>query len=413
MLTAGVPAETFPGERRVALTPESVSRLAERVRVVVESNAGAGAGFPDEEFAAAGAGIAASRSDLFAGADVILQVRTHGANPGGGDLELIRRGQAVLGFAEPLEAHGAIEAVAAAGASLFAVELMPRTTRAQSMDALSSMATIAGYKAVLLAAAELPRMFPLMMTAAGTVRPARVLVIGAGVAGLQALATAKRLGAVVMGYDVRPAVREQVESLGAEFVELDIEAEDAEGAGGYARAQDAGFYRRQQEALGEIVGGCNAVVTTAAVPGSRAPVLIPRQAVEAMAPHSVIVDLAAERGGNCELTRAGETVDHGGVRILGPANLPATVPYHASQMYSRNLAAFLTHLLEAGGRSGADNGGEGGLQLDPADGIAAATLVTSGGRIVSGRVLEAMGRTPSGQPGATAPAASASAKGDG
>ena len=403
MLTAGVPAETFPGERRVALTPESVSRLGERVRVAVESNAGAGAGFSDEEFAAAGAGIAASRSDLFARADVILQVRTHGANPGGGDLELLRRGQAVLGFAEPLEAHGAIEAVAAAGVSLFAVELMPRTTRAQSMDALSSMATIAGYKAVLLAAAELPRMFPLMMTAAGTVRPARVLVIGAGVAGLQALATAKRLGAVVMGYDVRPAVREQVESLGAEFVELDLEAEDAEGAGGYARAQDAGFYRRQQEALGEVVAGCNAVITTAAVPGSRAPVLIRRQAVEAMAPHSVIVDLAAERGGNCELTRAGETVDHGGVRILGPANLPATVPYHASQMYSGNLAAFLTHLLDEEGR----------LQLDPADGIAAATLVTSGGRIVSGRVLEAMGRTPAGQPGATAPAAPAEAKGDG
>ena len=402
MLTAGVPAETFPGERRVALTPESVSRLAERVRVAVESNAGAGAGFPDEEFAAAGARIIASRSDLFAGADVILQVRTHGANPGGGDLELIRCGQSVLGFAEPLEAHGAIEAVAAAGASLYAVELMPRTTRAQSMDALSSMATIAGYKAVLLAAAELPRMFPLMMTAAGTVRPARVLVIGAGVAGLQALATAKRLGAVVMGYDVRPAVREQVESLGAEFVELDIEAEDAEGAGGYARAQDAGFYRRQQEALGEVVAGCNAVITTAAVPGSRAPVLIPRQVVEAMAPHSVIVDLAAERGGNCELTRAGETVDHGGVRILGPANLPATVPYHASQMYSGNLTAFLTHLLDDEGR----------LQLDPADGIAAATLVTSGGLIVSDRVLEAMGRTP-GQPGATAPAASAEVKGDG
>ena len=403
MLTAGVPAETFPGERRVALTPESVSRLGERVRVVVESGAGAGAGFPDGEFAAAGAAIAASRSDLFARADVLLQVRTHGANPGGGDLELLRPGQAVLGFAEPLEAHGAIEAVAAAGASLFAVELMPRTTRAQSMDALSSMATIAGYKAVLLAAAELPRMFPLMMTAAGTVRPARVLVIGAGVAGLQALATAKRLGAVVMGYDVRPAVREQVESLGAEFVELDIEADDAEGAGGYAKAQDAGFYRRQQEALGGIVAGCNAVITTAAVPGSRAPVLIPRQAVEAMAPHSVIVDLAAERGGNCELTRAGETVDHGGVRILGPANLPATVPYHASQMYSHNLAAFLTHLLDDEGR----------LQLDPDDGITSATLVARGGRIVSGRVLEAMGRTPAGQPGATDPAAPAAAKGDG
>ena len=403
MLTAGVPAETFPGERRVALTPESVSRLAERVRVVVESGAGAGAGFSDEEFAAAGAGIAASRSDLFPRVDVILQVRTHAANPASGDLELLRPYQAVLGFAEPLEAHHRIEEMALVGARLLAVELMPRTTRAQSMDALSSMATIAGYKAVLLAAAELPRMFPLMMTAAGTVRPARVLVIGAGVAGLQALATAKRLGAVVMGYDVRPGVCEQVESLGAEFVQLDIEAEDAEGAGGYAKAQDAGFYRRQQEALGEVVAGCNVVITTAAVPGSRAPVLIPRQAVEAMPPHSVIVDLAAERGGNCELTRAGETVDHVGVRILGPVNLPATVPYHASQMYSGNLAAFLTHLLDGAGR----------LKLDPADEITSATLVTSSGRIVSGRVLEAMGRNPAGQPGATAPEASAEAKGDG
>ncbi len=403
MLTAGVPAETFAGERRVALTPESVSCLVERVRVVVESNAGAGAGFTDEEFAAAGAEIAASRREVFAGADAILQVRTHGANPSGGDLEMLRSNQAVLGFAEPLEAHGAIEAVAAAGALLLAVELMPRTTRAQSMDALSSMATISGYKAVLLAAAELPRMFPLMMTAAGTVRPARVLVIGAGVAGLQALATAKRLGAVVMGYDVRPAVREQVESLGAEFVELDVAAGDAEGAGGYARARDADFYRRQQEALSEVVGGCNVVITTAAVPGSKAPVLIPRQAVEAMAPHSVIVDLAAERGGNCELTRAGETVDRYGVRILGPANLPASVPYHASQMYSHNLAAFLTHLLDDEGR----------LHLDPADEITAATLVTRGGRVVSDRVLEAMGPTPAGQPGATEPEAPAAAKGDG
>ena len=403
MLTAGVPAETSPGERRVALIPESVTRLAERVRVVVQCGAGAAAGFTDGEFVAAGAEIAASRSEVFARADAILQVRTHAANPSGGDLELLRSDQAVLGFAEPLEAHDRIEAVAAAGARLLAVELIPRTTRAQSMDALSSMATIAGYKAVLLAASELPRMFPLMMTAAGTVRPARVLVIGAGVAGLQALATAKRLGAVVMGYDVRPAVREQVESLGAEFVELDIEAGDAEGAGGYARKQGADFYRRQQEALGEIVGGCNVVITTAAVPGGTAPVLIPRQAVEAMAPHSVIVDLAAERGGNCELTRAGETVDHGGVHILGPTNLPATVPYHASQMYSHNLAAFLTHLLDEEGR----------LHLDPDDEIAAATLVTRGGRVVSDRVLEAMGRTPAGQPGATEPLATAAAKGDG
>ena len=404
-MLAGVPRETFPGERRVALTPEMVSRLADKqVRVTAQSGAGEAAGHSDSAFAAAGAQIEPSRAELFAAADVILQVRTHAANPGdNSDLDLMKAGQAVLGFAEPLEAHSQIEAMAATGASLFAMELMPRITRAQSMDALSSMATIAGYKAVLLAASELPRMFPLMMTAAGTITPSRVLVIGAGVAGLQAIATAKRLGAVIMGYDVRPAVREQVESLGAQFVELDLETDDAEGAGGYAKEQDAGFYQRQQAALGDVIATCDVVITTAAVPGRKAPVLIPGEVVERMAAQSLIVDLAAERGGNCELTRADETVVHTGVRILGPTNLPATVPFHASQMYSHNIATFLNHLL----------GDDGQLQVDLQDEITVGTLVTRDGGVINDRVLEAMGRAPASEPGAAVPGAAAVVTSDG
>ena len=324
------------------------------------------------------------REEVFSAAEVVLQVRTYGANKTDDvDLQLLKTDQVVLGFAEPLEAHNRIEQVAKTGASLFAVELMPRITRAQSMDALSSMATIAGYKSVLMAASKLPRMFPLMMTAAGTVAPARVLVIGAGVAGLQAIATAKRLGAVILGYDVRPAVREQVESLGAEFVDLGLETDDAETAGGYAKEQETEFYRRQQSALSEVIATCNVVITTAAVPGQRAPVLIPTQAVAAMAPHSIILDLAAERGGNCELTQVGEEIEYQGVKIFGPANLPSSVPYHASQMYSNNLAAFLVHLLDE----------ENQFQIDNDDEITSGTLVTHRGKIVNSNVLAAMSQT--------------------
>tara|TARA_B100000686_G_scaffold171767_1_gene178979 strand:+ start:947 stop:2146 length:1200 start_codon:yes stop_codon:yes gene_type:complete len=383
-MIVGVPSETLPGEKRVALTPESVSILKDRMRIVVQTGAGSAAGFSDEAFVAAGADIVSLREEVFSAADVVLQVRTYGANKTDDvDLQLLKTDQVVLGFAEPLEAHNRIEQVAKTGASLFAVELMPRITRAQSMDALSSMATIAGYKSVLMAASKLPRMFPLMMTAAGTVAPARVLVIGVGVAGLQAIATAKRLGAVILGYDVRPAVREQVESLGAEFVDLGLETDDAETTGGYAKEQEAEFYRRQQSALSEVIATCNVVITTAAIPGQRAPVLIPTQAVAAMAPHSIILDLAAERGGNCELTQVGEEVEYQGVKIFGPANLPSSVPYHASQMYSNNLAAFLVHLLDEKNQ----------FQIDNDDEITSGTLVTHRGKIVNSNVLAAMSQT--------------------
>lgn len=373
----GIPKESFPGERRVALTPEAAASLAKvGAEIAIESGAGAAAGYPDPAYEERGVQIA-SRADLFARADVILQVRTLGANPEEGrtDLELLRRGQVLVGTAEPLTALEPLRELAARGATLFAMELMPRITRAQSMDVLSSMATVAGYRAVLIAAQALPRMFPLMMTAAGTLTPARVLVIGAGVAGLQAIATSRRLGAVVQAYDVRPAVKEQVESLGARFVELDLDTGDAEGAGGYAKAQDEAFYQRQREALGKVVAQNDVVISTAAIPGRPSPLLITAEAVAAMAPGSVVVDLAAERGGNCALTRADETVVEHGVQIIGPLNLPATAPYHASQMYSHNISTFLKHLIK-----------EGQLQYNMEDEITRETLVLRDGEVVHARI---------------------------
>jgi len=348
---------------------------------IMEVGAGARAGFPDSEYSEKGV-RAADRREVFATADVILQVRGPGANPemAAADLALMRRGQAVIGFGEPLTAIDAARRLADRGVTFLAMELMPRITRAQSMDALSSMATVAGYKAVLMAADALPRMFPMLMTAAGTVAPARVLVIGAGVAGLQAIATARRLGAVVSGYDIRAAVKEQVESLGARFVVLEIEAAGAEDKGGYAKAMGEDFYRRQREAMGGVLAEQNVVITTAAVPGKKAPILITREMAERMAPGSVIVDIAAERGGNCELTRPGETVDHAGVRILGPLNLASAVPYHASQMYAKNIATFLKYLIK-----------DGKLTLDRNDEIVRETLVTEGGEVVHGKVRELMG----------------------
>jgi NAD(P) transhydrogenase subunit alpha len=383
-ITVGVVSETAPGERRVALIPAALSVLNKTgAQVVLESGAGAPAGFPDAEYAAKGVRIAATRAEVFAAADVILQVRALGANPetGADDLPLFHRGQAVIGFGEPLTAPEAARALAERGVNFLAMELMPRITRAQSMDALSSMATVAGYKAVLIAADNLSRMFPMLMTAAGTLTPARVLVIGAGVAGLQAIATARRLGAVVSGYDIRAAVREQIESLGARFVVLNIEAEAAEDKGGYAKAMSEDFYRRQREALGAVLAEQQVVITTAAVPGRKAPILITREMAARMAPGSLIVDIAAERGGNCELTRRGETVEAGGVRIFGPVNLAAAVPYHASQMYARNIATFLKHLIAQ----------DGALALDASDEIVRETLVTYGGEVVHPRVREMMG----------------------
>jgi len=382
-IIAGVVKEMAPGESRVAMVPGALTVFGKTgIQILMESGAGLAAGFLDSEYTEKGVRLA-SRAEVFAQADVILQVRSLGANPetGPADLPLIRPGQIVIGFGEPLTAGEAATALAERRATFLAMELMPRITRAQSMDALSSMATIAGYKAVLIAADSLNRMFPMLMTAAGTIAPARVLVIGAGVAGLQAIATARRLGAVVSGYDIRAAVKEQIESLGARFVVLDVAAEAAEDKGGYAKAMSEDFYRRQREALAAVLAQNSVVITTAAVPGRKAPVLITRDMVARMAPGSVIVDIAAERGGNCELTRAGEVVEEGGVRIFGPVNLPSTIPYHASQMYAKNIATFLKYLVNK----------EGNLALNRDDEIVRETLVTHEGEVVHPRVRELLG----------------------
>ena len=382
-IVAGVVSDNYPGERRVAVVPAALAILKKSgVEILLQSGAGAPAGFPDADYAGKGFRIESGREQIFEKADVILQVRSLGANPehGRSDLPLFRPGQLAIGFGEPLTAGQAAEQLAARGVTFLAMELMPRITRAQSMDALSSMATISGYKAALIAADNLNRMFPMLMTAAGTIAPARVLVIGAGVAGLQAIATARRLGAVVSGYDVRPAAKEQVESLGARFVVLDLESSGAEDKGGYAKAMGEDFYRRQRELMAAVLADNNVVITTAAVPGKKAPVLITREMVQRMQPGSIIIDIAAERGGNCELTRPGEETEEAGVRILGPVNLPSMVPYHASQMYSRNITSFLKHLLK-----------DGRFALDSQDEIVRETMVTHAGEIVHPRVRELLG----------------------
>jgi H+-translocating NAD(P) transhydrogenase subunit alpha len=374
-MKVGIPKETWPGETRVAVIPAAVPGLLKAgLEVAVESGAGTAAGFTDEMYRAQGAALV-SRPDLFKASDIVLQVR---ATPTDGSS--LRSGQTVIGFADPLGAPDAIRKLAPSGINLFSMELMPRITRAQSMDALSSMATIAGYKAVLLAATTLPRMFPMLMTAAGTISPARVFIMGAGVAGLQAISTARRLGAKVEAYDVRPAVKEQVQSLGAKFVELPLESGDAEDKGGYAKAQDEAFYKRQREMMLKVVAASEVVITTALIPGKKAPILLTTEMVEAMAPGSVVVDLAAERGGNCELTRPDEAVVHRGVTILGPSNPPALVPYHASQMYSKNITTFLAHLL------GKDGATQPVLPINADDEITKETLLTRGGDVVHPRV---------------------------
>jgi NAD(P) transhydrogenase subunit alpha len=382
-MIVGVPRESYPGERRVALVPGVIANLAKAgLEVVMEAGAGVEAGYPDAQYADKGAKVLASRGDVFSTADIIVQVLCYGSNDrtGRADLPLLRRGQTLIGFVRPLGDVHTLEEIAATGVSSFSVELMPRITRAQSMDALSSMATICGYKAVVVAADKLPRIFPMLTTAAGTITPSRVLVIGAGVAGLQAIATARRLGAVVSAYDLRPVVKEQVQSLGGRFVELPIEAADAQDAGGYAKAQDESFYQKQRELLGRVVGESDVVITTAVVPGKKSPVLVTKEMVAGMAPGSVIVDLAAERGGNCELTRAQETIVEHGVTIVGAINLASTVPYHASQMYAKNLTNFLVHLVK-----------DGKLQLNLQDEITSSTLVTQNGELVNPRVREFYG----------------------
>ncbi|MDP6461671.1 MAG: Re/Si-specific NAD(P)(+) transhydrogenase subunit alpha [Gemmatimonadota bacterium] len=382
-MIAGVPRESFPGERRVALTPAALPLLAKAgVSVLVEAGAGSAAGYLDADFEEKGAKIAASREEVFSSAEVILQVRTLGANPEAGraDLELMRKDQVVIGSADPLGEPGAARDVAATGAVLFGLELIPRITRAQSMDILSAMATIAGYKAVLAGADHLPRMFPLMMTAAGTLAAAHVFVVGAGVAGLQAIGSARKLGAIVHAYDVRPAVKEQVESLGGKFVEMELEAGSSEDKGGYAREMDEEFYRKQRELMGRVVAESDVVITTAAIPGKKSPVLITKEMVAGMKPGSVIVDLAAERGGNCELTKAGETTVEHGVTILGPTNLPSEVPYHASQMYGKNIATFLLNMVK-----------DGELDMNPEDEIVRDTMLARGGDVVHTRLRELLG----------------------
>ncbi len=384
--TVGVPRETFPGERRVAITPRQCEQLRKSgIEVLIENDAGAEAGFADDLYVARGARFG-DRATVFQQADVIAQVRCLGANPDAGrsDLSMIRPGQAFIGFGEPLTALKENADLARTGASVFALELMPRITRAQSMDALSAMATVSGYRAVLLGATQLAKMFPMLMTAAGTVTPAKVFVLGAGVAGLQAIATARRLGAVVCAYDVRAAVKEQVESVGAKFVVLDMGAASAEGTGGYAKAMDEEFYRRQRQLLTQVLREQDVVITTAAVPGRKAPILITREMVEAMCSGSVVVDIAAERGGNCEVTRPGETIVHGGVTVMGPLNVPSAVPYHASQMLSSNISAFLRLLVP-----------NGNLTIDIGDQIIRETLVTHEHSVVHPRIAELLAASES------------------
>lgn len=382
-MIVGVPQETFPEERRVALIPANIPALVKTgLEIHIETGAGEQAGFADSDYEAKGAKVVASRDDLFKTADVVLQVRSLGANPAAGkaDLARLRKGQVLIGFSEPLSSPDLATSLAEREVTSLSMELIPRITRAQSMDALSSMATVAGYQAVLMAAERLPRMFPMFMTAAGTIAPARIFVIGAGVAGLQAIATAKRLGGVVHSYDIRPAVKEQVMSLGAKFVELELDAGDSEDAGGYAKAMGEDFLQRQRELMAKVVAQSDVVITTAAIPGRKSPVLITEDAVKGMPLGSIIIDLAAAGGGNCELTKADEVVVKHGVTILGPTNLPSTTPYHASQMYSKNISTLLLNIVK-----------DGALNLDLSDEINAGTLVTHKGQVVNQRIREILG----------------------
>lgn len=364
-MLVGIARETAANERRVALVPDLLGKLTKAgLDVLVEPGAGGAAGFADQAYADNGAEITA---DALSRADILLKVQ----RPTTVEIERIKEGAVVIGLLQPYAAAAEIRALASRKATAFAMELMPRITRAQSMDVLSAMSTVAGYKAVLLAANALSKFFPLLMTAAGTVNPARVFVIGAGVAGLQAIGTARRLGAVVEAYDTRPVVKEQVESLGGKFIELGLETKDAQAATGYAKEQSAEFLQKQQERMQQAIAAADAVITTALVPGKRAPILITEAMVAGMRPGSVVVDLAAEQGGNCALTQAGQEVVHNGVLILGPVNLPSSLPYHASQMYARTVVSYLLHLFK-----------DGKMQLDLQDELTRAPLVTHQGEIV-------------------------------
>jgi NAD(P) transhydrogenase subunit alpha len=384
-MIVGVVKETAADETRVAVVPAQVPLLTRAgLEVVVQAGAGEAAGFPDDQYSQRGAKVASAAADV-AAADIVVSVR--GLPPEDQPLDAdavgYRSGQTRIGFCDPLNFPQVVAEAAETGVTLFSMEMIPRITRAQSMDALSSMAMLAGYRAVLLAAEALPKIFPMMMTAAGTVSPAKVFVIGAGVAGLQAIATAKRLGAVVEAYDVRPAVKEQVESVGAKFLELELETGDAQDAGGYAKELSEDFYAKQREMMGIAVAAADVVITTAAIPGREAPKLVTEEMVRQMRPGSVIVDLASERGGNCALTQAGKTVKQYGVTILGPLNVPAAVAHHASQLYSKNIITFLLSMVK-----------DGELVLNPEDEIVAGTLLAHDGKVVHERVLQSLGIEP-------------------
>jgi NAD(P) transhydrogenase subunit alpha len=369
-LTLGVPTEIVPNETRVALIPDAVKRLARTVDVVVQAGAGSRSAYQDQAYADAGATVVQDAASVYSRADIILKVQ----KPQAGELDLLRPGTMLIAFLQPLVDTELVRELEARRVTALSMDAIPRITRAQSMDALSSMSTIGGYKAVLLAADFLPKLFPLLMTAAGTIAPAKVLVIGAGVAGLQAIATARRLGAVVEAYDTRPVVKEQVESLGAKFVEVDMTGIEAQtqDAGGYAREASPELLRRQQETMTNRAIRSDVVITTALVPGRPAPKLIMADTVEKMAPGSVIVDMAAETGGNCELTVPGEVVQHNGVTIVGLLNLPATIPFHASQMYSKNIENLLALFITK----------EGQLNLDFGDEVVKGTVITKDGEVV-------------------------------
>jgi len=373
----GIPRALQDGERRVAIIPESCGRLAKLgLETIVERGAGVAAAFPDAEYVAAGARIVDDAALLFDQADAIVLIQP----PTPRQIDALKSGTMLFSILSPLVNHDLVRRLAERGVRAVAMDMMPRISRAQKMDVLSSQSTIAGYKAVVLAADHLGKMFPMMMTAAGTITPAKVLVLGAGVAGLQAIATARRLGAVVEAFDVRPAVKEQVESLGARFVVVEAPAQDAEDAGGYAREMSDAYKKKQAETIAARVRECDIVITTALIPGKPAPKLITGEMVRSMRPGSVIVDLAAESGGNCELTRGGETANENGVTILAPLNAPSMVPFHASQMYSRNIAAFLQDLTK-----------DGQIVLNKEDECVVGTLITENGEVVCARVKESMG----------------------
>lgn len=378
-MKVAITKERYTGERRVALTPANAPQLAKLgLEMIVETGAGVSAGFLDHHYREKGAVVVDSLDQALA-ADIIAQVRSAGADLDSGEAlrSKLRPGQIVIGSCDPLGKPAFIKRWADSGATLFSLELVPRITRAQSMDILSSQATIAGYRAVLLAAMELPKMFPMMMTAAGTLTAAKVFIIGAGVAGLQAIATARKLGAVVHAYDVRPACREQVESLGGKFVEVQLDASSSEDKGGYAKAMDEAFYRKQRELMASVVSQSDVVITTAAIPGKQSPLLVTADAVRGMLAGGVIIDLAAERGGNCELTKADQRVVENGVTILGPTNLPSDIPNHASQMLGNNVVKFLGNMIK-----------KGELNLNLEDEIIRETMVAHQGQVTCQRVRD-------------------------